>query len=113
MCVCVGATVSVGSNISCRLKRFSGSKLLSKTLTPHIFCKPSSAHSDRSRAFARLGARSAYLIDLDDDEQIVAFEIDIVARPDKRRDELNDAVATQGIMVSQGWPNGELGRARC
>lgn len=41
MCVCVGACVgatSVGSNISVRLYLFKESKLLSKTLTPQIFC---------------------------------------------------------------------------
>lgn len=51
-----------------------------------------------------------YLIDLHDNEKIIGFQIDLVARSDKRSDELNDVVAIQNIMVPQGRPDGELWR---
>lgn len=107
MCVGMGAAGIVGSNISERLYRFSLSKLPSTTLTPQMFCRPPSAPAGHPPH--RVSAPT-YLIDFDHDQAIIPLQIDFVARPDDGRDELDDAVAIQDVMVSQGRPDGELSR---
>ncbi len=50
----------------------------------------------------------AYLIDFDDNEHSVVFEIDFVARPDDRCDLLDNAVPSQDIVITQSWSDGKL-----
>ena len=80
----------------------------------HARRQPTAAIRTRTRLplreLASQKQEGAYLIDFDHNQQIMVRQIDFVGRPDKRRNELDDAVASKGVVVAQGRPDGELWR---
>lgn len=101
-----------GSRSSSRLKRLSFSKSGPTTLMPTTFCRVSVAVGIRVAVpqACMIARVEMYLVDLHENEQVVALQIHLVSRTNYSRDGPDNLIPGQFFIVSNGRPNRKLMR---
>jgi hypothetical protein len=76
----------------------------------HVLAHVSSCQDRSTRCHKHVSSHKSktYLVDLHENEKIVAMEVHLVSRTDYSRDRFDNRITRQFFVISNRWSDGEL-----